>query len=401
MGGDAPQPQTQPRCSPTLGDPLTHSSSLFPPLSARDGREQGWEWGWGCHCSPQTPLPPTRTERWGSSCSPQFSQYQPHCSSPGHWGTPRGWGCMRGVLSSLNPVSHTCGFVPFLRGAPPYCSPGPGRVTPTTIPHPAPQAEKVSQICRNRSKGGRQRHCHRFDVTPARPTGAAITPGPRSHRRFAINSCEKGRIMQKKYFLPHLHPVPTVPAQPAGLGEATCEAHGAAAASIQPCPPGAGGLSRAPGSGGRFLSSGADSCRASCGFPLRSPPSAVTPSAHAPVPRVNPPRRQPPGAGGGSPWGSVSCWAPLHPPCTQSLPYIPPTLCTAPCTPFAPQMPPCAPLNTPHTPHTLLSALPTPPCVAPVPQGSVPGRGDTEPPHHGTFPTPPQRLEGGGCSTRP
>lgn len=82
----------------------------------------------------------------------------------------------------------------------------------------------------------------------------------------------------------------------------------------------------------------------------------------------------------GSPWGSVSCWDPLHPPCTQSLPYIPPPLCTGPCTPFAPEMPPQCPSE--HTTHPSHSALHPPstsctPCAASVPQGSVPDRGDT------------------------
>lgn len=196
------------------------------------------------------------------------------------------------------------------------------------------------------------------------------------------------------YFLPHLHPVPTVP----GAGGARRgHVRGTRSCSrIQPSHVGLGvpaelrGVRRGlQGEPGRFLSSGADSCRASCGFPLRSPPGAVTPSAHMPALRVNPPRCHPPGAGGeleGSPWGSVSCWAPPHPPCTQSLPCTPPQLCTSPCTPFTPLTPPLCPSE--HTAHPSHSALhlptpPAPPVLPPVPEGSVRVGGDTEPPTMG------------------
>lgn len=64
-----------------LGIPSPTAALYSPPLSARDC-EQGWEWGWGCHCFPQSPLPPTRTE--AHPAPPQFPQYQPHCCSPGH-----------------------------------------------------------------------------------------------------------------------------------------------------------------------------------------------------------------------------------------------------------------------------------------------------------------------------
>lgn len=348
--------------SPTpWGSP--HPQQL-PPLSAQDRSEQSWEWRWGSHCCPPDPPAPARTEIWGSPSSP--STIAAPLSTGGH----RGAGDARG--GSCPPSAPFPTAVALCQG-PPLLLPG-GRVESRLPPHPAPQAEKVSQICRNRS-GGRQRHCHHFDVTPARPTGAAITPGPRSHCRFAINSCEKGGIMQK-YFLPHLHPVPTVPGA-GGAWRGHVRGTRSCGRCVQPSqvglgvPPGLRGLCRGvQGEPGRFLSSGVDSCRASCGFPLHSPPGAVTPSTHTPVPRVNPPCHHPAGAGG-EPLGQRE----LHPPCTRSLPYIPPPLCTpkvGPPPPLHPKRHPRAPLSTPHTPHTLLSALPPPPAPPVLPQGSVP-----------------------------
>lgn len=267
--------------------------------------------------------------------------------------------------------------------------PGAGHSHAHLPPHPAPQAEKVSQICRNR-RGGRQRHCHRSDVTPAHPTGAAITtPGPRSCRLFAINSCEKGGIMQK-YFLPHLHPVPTVPERPRA-GHTEPQPLPSSPPVSLGVPPGLRGLRQGGrGEPGRFLSSGVDSCRASCGFPLLSPPAAVTPSTHTPVPKGEPTPLPPTGSWRGAPRELLGSSAPTLHPFFATHPT--PTLHQS----LHPKCPPCAPLNTTHTPVTLCppSASCTP-CAAPVPWTGL-----TQSPHHGTFPTPQQCLEEGGHSTR-
>lgn len=257
------------------------------------------------------------------------------------------------------------------------------RLSPPLSPHPAPQAEKVSQICRNRSGGGGSDTVTAL-MSPLRVP--QVLPSPRGHgptTALPLTRARRGGDNAKIF----PSPPPSCPRGP--WKRRSSERPRARHTELQPLPssPGTGGWGVSPGlrglcqgvrgEPGRFLNSRADSCRASCGFPLRSPPGAVTPSTHTPAPRVIPPRRHPPGAGGESLGQSELLGTPaptlypafiIHPTPTlhQSLHPL--------CTPNTPR----APLNTPNTPVTLLSALPTPPAPPVLPQ--CPGGGDTGPP---------------------
>lgn len=187
---------------------------------------------------------------------------------------------MRGVLSSLSPVSHSCGFVP----GPPLVAPrGPGRVTPTP-PILPPKRRKLVKSAETAAGGGSDTvtalmsPLHVPQVLPS-PLGhgpTAALPLTRATRGDNAKifpspppSCPHGPWSQRGAERPRarhteLRPLPVQPSH-TGLG----------------VPPGPRGLRRGvQGEPARFLSSGVDSCRASCGFPLHSPPGAVTPSTH-------------------------------------------------------------------------------------------------------------------------